>query len=121
MATTEENLKALIQNKYGSLRKFALDMDMPYTTLDGILKRGVGNSSIGNIIKICDALSLSVDELAAGKLVEREFCERSVDEDELILLFRKLNKEGRAYVLQTVRMASENPSMQKDDHNSVAV
>ena len=43
--------------------------DIPYTTLDSILKRGIGNSSVTNIIKICKALGISVDALAEGEIV----------------------------------------------------
>ena len=121
MPTTEEKLKELILSTYGSVRKFSMTLDMPYSTIDTIFKRGIENSSLENVMRICDALSLSVDELAAGRLIERNIHNHSNEEDELIHLFRKLNKEGCAYILQTVRMASENPAMQKDDHNSVAV
>lgn len=67
--TLEEKLKNLILTRYKSMREFTQIADIPYTTLDSILKRGVANSSIANIIKICDVLHLSVDALAEGEIV----------------------------------------------------
>ncbi len=67
--TTEDKLRELILSRYKSIREFTQAIDLPYTTMDSILRRGVGNSSVANIIKICKALRISVDELADGKIV----------------------------------------------------
>lgn len=60
----EEELKSMIIKKYGSVRQFSQEIDIPYTTLDSILKRGVDNSNLSNVKKICKELNLSVDKLA---------------------------------------------------------
>lgn len=65
----EEELKEIIINKYGSVRQFALTIDIPYTTVDSILKRGIDNSNVGNIIKICKALDISIDNLLDGRQI----------------------------------------------------
>lgn len=67
--TIEEKLKAYILAKYRSIREFTLAIDLPYSTMATIFKRGVSNASIQNIIKICQALHISADELAEGKIV----------------------------------------------------
>ena len=71
MDVTEEKLKAYILTQYKSLRDFAQNsgVGIPYTTIDGILKRGVRNSSISNVIKLCSTLNISADELAKGMIV----------------------------------------------------
>lgn len=69
--TIEQELKALIVKRYGSAKNFALEINMPNSTLDNIFRRGVLNSSVTNIIKICNALEISADELADGKIVSR--------------------------------------------------
>ena len=66
--TIEEKLKNLILARYKSIREFTIVIDMPYTTIDSIFRRGVGNSSVSNIIKICKALGISADALADGKI-----------------------------------------------------
>lgn len=65
----EEKLKKYILTKHKSIREFVKCADLPYSTVDGILKRGIANSSIGNVLKICKALQISADELANGKIV----------------------------------------------------
>ena len=50
---TEEKLKDLILSRYNSIREFTISIDMPYTTMDSIFRRGIGNSNVTNIIKIC--------------------------------------------------------------------
>ena len=59
----EDELKKLILEKYNSLRNFAIKIDIPYTTIDSILKRGIANSNVSNVIKICKALDISSDKL----------------------------------------------------------
>lgn len=68
----EIELKELIINKYGSVREFSKIVDMPYTTIVSIFQRGIGNSSVNNVTKICKELKISVDELADGKIMPRK-------------------------------------------------
>lgn len=65
---TEDKLKDLILRRYHSVREFTLAHDIPYTTVHSIFRRGIGNSSVSNIIKICKALGISVDALANGEI-----------------------------------------------------
>lgn len=66
--TTEDKLKELILSRYKSIREFIITIDMPYTTIDSMFKRGIGNSSVTNVIKICKALGISTDALADGEI-----------------------------------------------------
>ncbi len=70
--TIEEKLKAYILINYKSLRDFVNNsgVGLSYTTIDGMLKRGLGRSSIHNVIKVCNALHISTDALAEGSIVE---------------------------------------------------
>lgn len=66
----ENKLKELIVDKYGSVRQFSLKIDIPYTTVDSILKRGIDNSNVGNVIKMCKALNISIDNLLeSGQII----------------------------------------------------
>ena len=65
----ESNLKELIINNYGSLKKFSESINMPWTTLDSILKRGVANSNISNVLKITKALNINAEKLVDGEIV----------------------------------------------------
>ena len=70
--TIEEKLKQYIKSRYSSIREFTIRYDIPYTTIDSVFKRGINNSTISTIIRICKALGISADELADGRIVERE-------------------------------------------------
>lgn len=66
--TIETKLKELILSRYKSVREFTQIMNMPYSTMASVLHRGVDNSSITNVVKICKELGISVDELANGRI-----------------------------------------------------
>ena len=63
MNELESNIKALILKKYGSMKKFCETIDMPWTTLDSILKRGIANSNITNVLKITRELGLGTSRI----------------------------------------------------------
>lgn len=68
MNELESNLKELIIKKYGSLKKFSEIINMPWTTLDSILKRGVSNSNISNVLKITKELNINAEKLVDGEI-----------------------------------------------------
>ena len=70
MEEMESKLKEMIIYRYGSLKKFCEKIDMPWTTLDSILKRGVANSNIINVIKIARELKIDTESLASGTIID---------------------------------------------------
>ena len=70
MNELELSLKSLIIEKYGRLKKFSDTIDMPWTTLDSILKRGVANSNITNVLKITRELGLDAEKLVEGTICD---------------------------------------------------
>jgi len=103
----EDRLKALILEKYKSIREFAIEIQLPYSTLDSIFKRGVHKASITNIINICRALGISTDMLAAGEIVSSTIANSEYSRDEKILIesYRSLNADGKNYINITMDMA----------------
>ena len=94
--TIEEKLKEYILSKYKSIREFvnSSGIDMPYTTIDGMLKRGINNASVTNVIKLCNVLHISTDELAKGKIVPTGSVIQKrthIKEIEKIVKFSKMN------------------------------
>ena len=51
------------------MKKFSEKIDMPWTTLDSILKRGIANSNITNVLKITRELGLDSEKLVDGIIV----------------------------------------------------
>lgn len=82
MPQLEDELKTLILSRYKSVREFTTKIDMPYSTMDSVLKRGVNKANITNIIKICRELNIDTEKLADGKIV-------SVDQDD-----KRIPKKG---------------------------
>lgn len=70
MAEAELKIREMITQKYGSLKKFCEIIDMPWTTLDSILKRGFANSNISNVMKITKELGIDTESLALGKIID---------------------------------------------------
>lgn len=59
----EDNLKEIIEVKFGNVKTFAEKIDLPYTTVRSILQRGVMNAKVENVIKIADGLNMKAEDL----------------------------------------------------------
>ena len=56
-------LRNLILDRYVSLRQFAKEVDIPYSTLMTLLARDIGGVSFDIMIKICRKLEIDPLEL----------------------------------------------------------
>ncbi len=54
----EQKLRNLILDRYSSLRRFAMEADIPYSTLMTLLSRDVGGASFDVVILICKKLGI---------------------------------------------------------------
>lgn len=61
--TREWLLRKIILERYPSLRRFALETDIPYSTLLTLLSRGVGGASFDVVVRICKQLHIDPREL----------------------------------------------------------
>lgn len=60
----ERILRNLILDKYVSLRQFAREIDIPYSTLMTLLARDIGGASFDIVMKICRNLEIDPLELS---------------------------------------------------------
>ena len=97
--TIETRLKNMILDEYGSLKSFVEKTGLKYTTVDSILKRGVMNSNVHNVIKICKALHLSTDELAKGNIVPVENTKEALDLNQQMQIFRYKLEDPHCVIL----------------------
>ncbi|MGN7309882.1 hypothetical protein ACTHQ4_02180 [Alkalicoccobacillus gibsonii] len=71
-----EIIKDLIKHsEHANQKAFAAYIDIPYTTLRSMLQRGIGNASVDNVIKVCQGLGITTDQLqqmASGELEEKK-------------------------------------------------
>lgn len=59
----EIELKRIIEHKYGNIRAFAVENDIPYTTMRSILERGMLNAKAETIFKICRILNIRPESI----------------------------------------------------------
>ena len=61
--TREDYIKSLIKSHGYNLKEFAKLIHMPYTTLLSILNGSVGGAAMDNVLKICYALNIKIEDL----------------------------------------------------------
>lgn len=96
--TKTEVLKKEILRQYRSVRQFALELNIPYSTLVTALERGIDGMAYGTVIRMCDKLSLNpVDftSLDSGASLGAQLLENRV-----MQYYIKLNQTGRDKVLE---------------------
>ena len=122
---TEQQLKELVIAKFGSIRNFALQIKMPYSTVDSIFKRGILNASVTNIIRICDVLEISVDSLSRGIVEPRVMPDAATHlttgEQELLRIYRSLNSTGKDLLMANAKACDGNPDLKQDRSKSEAI
>jgi DNA-binding XRE family transcriptional regulator len=83
-------LSDIIFLKYGSVRKFAQDVGIPYSTLKSGLERGLDGMAVETVIKICDALNIKIETVFnVNNQVEKQ-----PERRKLISKINRLNEDG---------------------------
>lgn len=96
--TKADILKREILKQYRSVRQFAIEMEIPYSTLVTALERGIEGMAYGTVIKMCDKLSLNPVDFSA--LEEDASLGAQLLENRVMQYYMKLNQEGRDKVLE---------------------
>lgn len=91
--TIEEELRNLMTKKSGSVNKFASECGVPYSTIATVFRRGVDKTNINTIIKICQTLQISADELSNGRITYLSEIAHPLIE------FEKLNRDNQTRLL----------------------
>lgn len=120
MKNIEQQLKYLILDKYGSLNQFCEKIELSWTTLDSIFKRGIRNARISSIMKICSELHIDCESLYQGSITPR--CEINSNstsfhctspEKQIIIEYRKADDISKAMVLRALYL-NENACPTED-------
>lgn len=83
----EDDLKEIIERKFGNVKSFADNIDLPYTTVRSILQRGIMNAKVENVIKIADGLNMKAEDLM-----------RLDDTQSISVIYNKLDRKRQAKV-----------------------
>ena len=96
-----DNLTKIIREEIGkqykSVRQFALEMQIPYSTLVTALDRGIEGMAYGTVIKMCDKLNLNPVDFSS--LEKGASLGEKILENRVMQYYIKLNKAGRKKVL----------------------
>jgi hypothetical protein len=100
----EEEIKKLIIGRYGSINNFCKQFDFPWSTVKTMLTRGIKNSSISNVIKLCKALNLDIEELTKDKIVSKQIKLNEIGDDYMLIACHhetgKLTEEEKEEIKQ---------------------
>ena len=107
----EQQLKQLIISRYGSLKKFSEEQKIAWSTLDGVIKRGVNKANITSLIKICEGLEIDCESLYYGQIQPKQnFLLTSMlneKEDEIIKKYRDLDDHGQTLISTVIALEHE--------------
>lgn len=96
--TKAQVLKNEILSQYKSVRQFAIEMNIPYSTLVTALDRGIEGMAYGTVIRICEKLNLNpVDFTSLEKGADLG---GKILENRVMQYYLQLNKKGRKKILE---------------------
>lgn len=137
-----ERLKKLMEGTHDNNASLARNSGVPYTTIDGLFKKGYKNAYVSTVQKLCDYFHVSLDylvkgstgisedaQLLAGKIdaldatgrrmielvLESEF---TPAESTLLAHYRQLNPHGQQMALSMVESLTLNPEFKKDTRSA---
>lgn len=123
MESTETRIKEIIIDRYGSVKKFCETIGMPWTTLDSILKRGIANSNITNVMKITKELKVDTESLASGIILNSVGTKinkaGTMESPKIMQYYEMLNDIGKHEATKRVEELTLVPRYVKEDTNYV--
>lgn len=103
--TKAEILKVEILRQYKSVRQFAIEMEIPYSTLVTALDRGIEGMAYGTVIKMCDRLNLNPVDFMP--LSQKSVLGNKLMENRVMQYYILLNKTGRKKILELMEDFSQ--------------
>ena len=111
--TKAEVLKRVILSQYKSVRQFAVEMDIPYSTLVTALERGIEGMAYSTVIRICDALALNPADFTP--LDEGEGLAAQITTKRVMERYDRFNRAGRKKILEILDDYSQIEMYTKPD------
>lgn len=103
--TKAQILKKEILLRYKSVRQFAIEMEIPYSTLVTALDRGIEGMAYGTVIRICDRLKLNPIDFTS---LERDTTiSEQLLENRVMQYYIKLNEKGREKIMEMMEDFSQ--------------
>lgn len=90
-------LEDRILQRHKSVMSFAKDLNIPYTTMKGIISRGIAGTAIQTAIQICKALEIEVEPCINGIIVP--VCQNpNYEFEQIIYKYKELDYFGKKAV-----------------------
>ncbi|MDR0676995.1 MAG: hypothetical protein LBF97_08180 [Elusimicrobiota bacterium] len=111
----EQKLKNYILKRNSTITAFSKKTKIPETTLNGIFKRGIRNSVVSNISRICKNLDISIDLLLVGQIGKLSLTQIDLRDDEKIILqnYNNLNELGQIEAKKHIILLLQSKDYQK--------
>lgn len=108
MAVTECLNRYMKHNNYKKTDISRLS-DIPYTTIDGLYKKGTDNIKLSTLNKLKNLIGCTLDELVYGNIVSiKSFLDLNCEEISVLDDYRKLNAEGQRKVKEYTKDLAGN-------------
>ncbi|MFU2205290.1 LexA family transcriptional regulator [Streptococcus pluranimalium] len=104
----EEDLKQLILSRYSSVKSFAEDNDMPYSTVRSILERGIMNANVENAIKICSALGIRPE-------IFSPLLDTNKDNPQILTIYNQLEQQRQEKVVKFAQEQLDEQEQEESD------
>lgn len=97
----EQILKNEILAQYKSVRQFAIEMEMPYSSLMSALEKGISGMAYETVIGICKKLGINPIDFSKNKIEDVSSLDELSDHSKrLIAYYSKLNVEGKQRLIE---------------------
>jgi len=97
----EQILKNEILAQYKSVRQFAIEMEMPYSSLMSALDKGVSGMAYETVISICRKLGINPTNFSKNGIENGNSVEELSDHSKrLIAYYSRLNVDGKQRLIE---------------------
>lgn len=121
-----EKIDYLCNEFHLSRRQFSIKSGIPYTTIDGLFKRGYEGVRLSTFISICDFFQVTMDSMARDDQ-EIVYIKDSLENDltvydtKLLNEYHRLTPEGKERVDYTLRAELELSNANDEEKKDVQV
>ena len=114
MSLTDKLDELMALNGIKNKAELARLSGIPYTTIDGIYKKGSENLKLSTLKSLCRVLGCSLDELVTGKTVP-DIAVFTEDDTALLIAYHDLNDDGRRRLEQYAAELSDIEKYKKKE------
>ena len=107
-----DNIKTICEMKGIKQIEIAEFMGISQGSVSNWMK-GINSIDIENLAKLCEFLGITLNQVYGVDPITPETL-LSAQENELVRLFRSLNKNGQSMLMSTARAFSGSPDLQKE-------